>query len=208
MDLHKYLKSCDTPAFEKVLKGLRTSTDKISVSGLQDSSRAFFLSYLFTNNPDLYFIICPSQKQARELHMDMEGILGEKHALRMPEMDVSPYEWRTTHHLIQEQRFQVIDCLLQNSPAVITTSFKAICQLMVSPSRLKENIIEFNSGDSHDPEELIKKLFILGFEQVDMVENTGQFSRRGGILDVFPRTELESLFLKDNNKDCRQTLKT
>ncbi|MFH1761685.1 MAG: CarD family transcriptional regulator, partial [bacterium] len=186
MDVLTFLKSYNTPALTRVLEEVRSGLGNSYISGLSDSSLAFFIAGLSIKNPNIYFIITDNQKNARELHNDLEGILGEQSALFFPEMDLAPYEKRNMHPLVQEQRLLAISNIFSGSPKVITASFRSVCQLMVSPAHIRSNILELKTGDSLDLNMLTAKFLDMGYEEADMIENTGQISRRGGILDIFP----------------------
>ena len=65
------------------------------------------------------------------------------------------------------------------------TSLEAVLGYTIPPEVLSENVLKIKTGECYNPEELVEKLVLMGYTRDDTVEGCGQFSVRGGIIDIF-----------------------
>lgn len=72
----------------------------------------------------------------------------------------------------------------QKEPIIIVTTIEAVMQKMVAKDTLYQNVIDFEVGKTYLLDGIKEKLVGLGYERSDLIENKGQFSIRGGIVDV------------------------
>ena len=105
-----------------------------------------------------------------------------------PEREVLLYNVAAQSTEITEQRLQVIEALLLKQNVIVVASIQAVLALQCPPQVFKDNIFTLKVGDIAPLEQLSEKLVRMGYERVSAVEGKGQFSVRGGILDVFPLT--------------------
>lgn len=76
-----------------------------------------------------------------------------------------------------------------SNKSLVTASINSILTRVMSKDRFKENIIELTYGKTYDLNELRSNLIKLKYERVDAIEGVGQFSVRGGIIDIFSPSE-------------------
>ena len=72
----------------------------------------------------------------------------------------------------------------ENKTDIVITTVEALMQKMISKELLYKYVIQFKIGDTYDLETIKQNLILLGYERNDLVENKGQFSIRGGIVDI------------------------
>ena len=109
-----------------------------------------------------------------------------------PEPDTLPYESRGWDPSIALDRIRVLDLLVKDTRSkapVIVTSVPALALKTLSPQRYAELGFKVRAGGRIAPRELIERLMAAGYEHDAAVEVPGTYTRRGGIIDVYPPTE-------------------
>ena len=109
-----------------------------------------------------------------------------------PEPDTLPYESRGWDPSIALDRIRVLDLLVKDTRSkapVIVTSVPALALKTLSPQRYAELGFKVRAGGRLVPRELIERLMAAGYEHDAAVEVPGTYTRRGGIIDVYPPTE-------------------
>ena len=94
-------------------------------------------------------------------------------------------------HDYEGERLSVLSALAGISPedtrpSVVCTTAEAILQITISPDELSEKCIRISYDEPLDTDKLAEKLIAAGYTRVELVESTGQFAIRGGIVDVYP----------------------
>jgi transcription-repair coupling factor (superfamily II helicase) len=84
------------------------------------------------------------------------------------------------------ERLKIIKRILEPGKKIIVTSIESIAPVCIPLNLYKEYFFKFSIGDVVNYNDLSEKLLKSGYERVDLVRNKGQFSIRGGILDIFP----------------------
>jgi transcription-repair coupling factor (superfamily II helicase) len=128
-----------------------------------------------------------AQTLARDLHSLLQLASDEPRSIvHLPGMEVDPYRGLSPHPEIAAARAQALWQLVQDPPAVLVTSVRAAAVRLHAPQRLLSSCLELKIDDSYVPEELRRHLQQAGYVEDDPVTDTGEFSLRGGIVDVFP----------------------
>jgi transcription-repair coupling factor (superfamily II helicase) len=164
------------------------------VSGLEGSSLSALVAaqYLeLKENQTPVLVIMRDVKSAEILIEDLRSWLGEDEVLYFPGLDLKPYEWRSPFGQITEQRLQCYDQLLKGKRRVVVTTLSAFMFKLISPEFFRREILILEKKQEIDLEDMRETLIHMGFIEESIVEDMGQFSIRGGILDIYP-------FLIDN----------
>ena len=145
-----------------------------AICDLKDSSRA----------PALIIVASESERTKVASSLCHSGIK----ALEYKERELVFHNISASHDT-ERERLSVLAAVMRGEcDAVVTTPSAAL--LRTIPEELLMNLtISVECGDEISPEELVDRLVTLGFVRVDLVENAGQFSRRGGIIDVWPEAD-------------------
>ena len=106
--------------------------------------------------------------------------------IHLPGMEVDPYRGLSPHPEIAAARAGAIWQLLQDGPSVIVASVQAAAMRLHGPQRFRSYCLEIRKDQSYEPELLRGFLQEAGYTEDDPVTDPGEFSVRGGILDVFP----------------------
>ena len=164
----------------------------VELQGLSHSSKALILSLLHhkeinsKKEPFPIIIVCESFDIAEILFRDISYFLGKADVHFFPYWDVLPYDNFSPHKSLVAQRFKTLDALINNKVKVLITTPNAMMQRLLSRETFKQNIIYLNNKFQGSLINIQNQLVISGYNLVDVVEDQGEFSVHGLIVDIFP----------------------
>lgn len=169
---------------------------RLHLKGLAGSSVALVAASVFVKNDPLFLVILSDKEEAAYFFNDMENLLLEedipfhkKKVLFFPTTYRRPYEPEKTDNTNILSRTEVMKRLgTREGGTIVVTYPEALAEKVVSRSYLKKNTLRLSVKDSLSIDFVIDLLMEYNFERVDFVIEPGQFSLRGGIIDVFSFT--------------------
>ncbi|MCR5369360.1 MAG: transcription-repair coupling factor [Clostridium sp.] len=132
-------------------------------------------------------IVAGDAQSAKEMAEDYRCF--EKNILIYPARDLLFYSSDIHGNLITRRRIDVTRHLLEDRGGVVITTVDALMEYLLPPEHFLNHTLTIRSGEELDIRETARTLTRLGYEKTAQVDGTGQFSVRGGILDIFPLTE-------------------
>ena len=170
-----------------LIDNIHRGDDETDICGLQGSAKPFIASLLFRNVGKTILFITPSRKEALDAFSDLSFFLGEENVLLFPPWDIiHPDDTLSRQNENATGRSGVLSRLLSGKPAVVVAPLGAIMQ-KVAPASVFDSYTETISiGDDRDRDRLAEKLIEGGYQKVPLVEEAGEFSLRGYIVDIFP----------------------
>ncbi|WP_420603133.1 transcription-repair coupling factor [Flagellimonas sp.] len=168
------------------LRDAITHSEKINVKGLTGSSLSFTISSLF-KSAELPFLVLLNDKEEAAYYLnDLEQLIGEKEVLFYPGSYRRPYQIEETDNANVLLRAEVLNRInSRKKPAVIVTYPDALFEKVVTRKELDKNTLKIKLEDTLSLDFLNEVLFEYQFNRVDFVTEPGEFSVRGGIVDVF-----------------------
>lgn len=158
----------------------------ISLKGLVGSSVSFAISESFKGADSPFLVLLQDKEEAAYILNDLEQLLGEKDVLFYPGSYRRPYEIEETDNANVLLRAEVLNRInSRKKPAVIVTYPDALFEKVVTRKELDKNTQKLQVGDTISLDFLNEVLFEYEFKRVDFVTEPGEFSVRGGIVDVF-----------------------
>jgi len=190
--LDRYLQSHDVSTLADLLK-YKTDNVKLKIDGLAGSSHALVASALFKTVARPFLIIVNDRESAAYLFNDIESFLEEKYLpyerrniFLYPSSYLKPYESTDTDSANVLLRSEVIKRLSSESTNFIVVTYpEALTERIVSKKVLLENTLVLNHKETTSIDFILELLIEYGFVRVDFVVEPGQFSLRGGIIDVY-----------------------
>ncbi|MFC0274269.1 transcription-repair coupling factor [Metabacillus herbersteinensis] len=184
--LQKYFYENDD--FKTIVSGIEEGLKEQLVSGLSGSARTVFTSSLFkeTNKPVL--IVTHNLFQAQKIYEDMLNLLGDSVYL-YPVNDLIASEIAIASPELMAQRIDVLNKLTTGKTAVVVAPVAALRRLLPPKSSWENNQFTIELGQDIELDMYIHRLVEIGYERTDMVRSPGEFSVRGGIIDIYPLTE-------------------
>src|SRR6266550_3183316 len=161
--------------------------ESVSITDATGGARAFAWSALVANAGRTVALVAPSEDRARRWRAELAGWLGEERVLAFPERETMPFEVSAPSGTAVHQRLLTLWRLAtaQGSVAVVT-SLRALLEHTIPPDELARRGRTLRAGDRLSWEETATWLFDLGYDPVTEVSEPGTFSRRGGIIDIYP----------------------
>jgi transcription-repair coupling factor (superfamily II helicase) len=172
--------------FSRLIHWAKEGPRDINAVGLKESSKAFILSLLALEPGLPLLLLTPRPTDAEAFSEALRFFTKpEKEILTFPPWETSPYDELPSHTEVVAQRMKALSHLGLGNGAAIVTSIQALMQRTMSPRTLQELTIGLNVGDEIDREEFVERLMRGGYARVPVVEEKGDFSVRGGIIDLF-----------------------
>lgn len=173
--------------FEEIQKKLNTKKPTcIGLYGCVDSQKLHMI-YGLAENFRTKLIVTYSEKRMRELYEDYRFY--DKEVYIYPAKDLIFFQADIHGNKLVTERIKVMRKVLEGAPVTIITSLDSLMAPQLPIQRLKESVISINKETLIDEKALAYKLVDLGYEKTYQVEIPGQFSIRGGIVDIFDLTE-------------------
>ena len=170
---------------EQAYKGL-CQGKTVSVSGCIDSEKINIMESLCSERRHK-LILTYSEQRVRDIVMDLG--LYERNVLVFPAKDLIFYQADIHGGKLVTDRMAVIRRILEGRAMTVVTTFDAIMTHMVPCDIYRDNVVDIASGSQVDEKKLATKLLNMGYERASQVDSPGQFSVRGGIIDIFDTTE-------------------
>jgi transcription-repair coupling factor (superfamily II helicase) len=160
---------------------------RIGLTGLAGSSKAYLLSHWREKVRGPLLVIVPHLRNAETLFEDLRFFMKESEipTFLFPQWETLPYDEIPPHPEIIRERVRVLFSLLQEKEAVIVSSIKALMQKVLAPDDLKESVFSLSVGEEIERDRLIHFLHEGGYTSARIVEERGDFSVRGAIIDLY-----------------------
>tara|TARA_B100000686_G_C16804740_1_gene989098 strand:- start:2847 stop:6200 length:3354 start_codon:yes stop_codon:yes gene_type:complete len=167
------------------LSSLIDKNQSLLVEGLVGSGINFRMANEFINSSKTFLFILSNSEEAAYSLNDLECLVGDKNALFFPASYRNKYNSEDIDSSNVLVRSHVLKCLLKKKPKIIVTYPEAIFEKIISINTLKSKTLTLKKGMNISLNYVNESLFKSGFERVDFVSSPGEFSLRGGIIDVF-----------------------
>ena len=171
--------------FQELTKQI-SKTGPIAISGLVDVEKLHVLAGIFNETKRPMVLVTYNEIQARKLYQDLKKLI--KQTYFFPKKEITSYDYVAQSKEIEYKRIDVLNKMYlakqQKEPIIIVTTIEAVMQKMIAKDTLYQNVIDFKVGKTYLLDGIKEKIVGLGYERSDLIENKGQFSIRGGIVDV------------------------
>ena len=172
--------------FEQIKEKSKTNKGILQVSGCMESQKSH-LMYGLSGIAPYRLILAEDEHRAREIYEDYRFY--DRKVYSYPAKDLLFFQADIHGNLLIRQRMKVIKALLEEKELTVVTSIDGCMDFLESLEKIKEQLIHYESDSTVDIEQLKNQLVALGYERVGQVEMPGQFSVRGGIVDIYCLTE-------------------
>ncbi len=181
------------PNQEKI--SIETLIDKISqrkqaieCTGLEESAKAYLISRVYQTHKGPIFLLAPSQKYAERLLEDLRFFAGndESGLLYFPPYNILPFKFLSYHSETAARRIRTLYQLIEGElPSIVVTTVEALLQKIIPRKEITDFAELVMVDEEIERDDLIEKMIFGGYEQTAIVEEPGDFSIRGGIMDIF-----------------------
>ena len=157
----------------------------VQLLGSAGSLNAFISYGISKNLPNHQFVVLPDKEEAAYFLNDLEALVGER-ALFYPSSYRKAYETEKTYNANIQLRAEVLNKISAKEQQYFVVSYpEALSEYVITEKNLQKNTLEIHLNDSLGIDFLVETLNSYHFERVDFVGDPGQFSVRGGIVDIY-----------------------
>ncbi|HEY5638559.1 MAG TPA: transcription-repair coupling factor [Dehalococcoidia bacterium] len=194
MDLSALLPTIgETAGLGRLREALRGDSGR-AVAGVSDAAKAAALAALVADEGRPVVVLTGRPARAEVLADELAAWLGpsgdgSERVLLFPERDALPYERLTPDRETVRDRLNAVVALAEERHCVIVASALALAQRTISPDDVAGSVLDLRPGQKLQMDALLRSLARLGYSMEPLVQDAGEASRRGGIVDVFPPNE-------------------
>jgi transcription-repair coupling factor (superfamily II helicase) len=167
--------------------------ERLRIEGLRGGARAMLIAEAYRAAPSPFVVLASGAAEAEALASDLALFLGEdrttpaleRRVQSLPAWDVPAFEPVSPPPAVVHDRMRALFHLIHGRDPIVVTTPEAVMQRLLPRSVVKEAMRYLVEGDEVDAEELAQHLIAWGYLRVPVVEDCGEFSIRGGLIDVF-----------------------
>ena len=178
------------PEFRRLLEQLRQGEGVPALTGITETARPYVIATLATALKQSMVVVVEDEVQANQMVESLKVFVEQPNdVFYLPDRDALPYERLISDALTTQQRMQALIALTSREHnALVVCSARVLTQTVLPPQELTASLYNLQPGQEVDLTLMLEHLYNLGYEPVAEVEEPGQFSHRGGIIDLFPPT--------------------
>jgi transcription-repair coupling factor (superfamily II helicase) len=175
-------------SYENLFEKLNTRERGIECIGFSGSEKAYLISKIYRQLKASILVIVSSAKEGERLMEDLVFFTGnpELPILFFPPYNILPFKFLAYHSETAGHRISVLYHLLETKvPSIVVTTVDALLQKIIPKQEINRYAELVIAGEEIDRDDLIAKLIAGGYTKTAIVEEPGDFSVRGGIVDIF-----------------------
>ncbi|WP_026693216.1 transcription-repair coupling factor [Peribacillus kribbensis] len=186
-DLHRtFAKNDDV---QSILTGIDEGLREQMVAGLSGSSRSMLIASVYSETHKPILVITHNLLQAQKLHDDLTSFLPDDEIFLYPANELIAAELSIASPELKGQRIEVLNHWSRKSSGIVIAPMAGVKKLLPPKEVWRNSQLTLKLGDDIDLDQTLLSLVAMGYERAEMVSAPGEFSLRGGILDVYPLTE-------------------
>lgn len=162
--------------------------NNVVLYGLTGSQKSLITALELVGKPKPLLYIVENSQRGKEVFDDLSYLLPMKKIYFFPALDLLPFEVLAQSRETQEKRLETLEGLALNQTDIVITTLEAMSKALISPKIFQSGLFSLEVGQNIQIEGLLKNLVNIGYQRVDLVEDRGQISLRGGILDIYSST--------------------
>lgn len=174
---------------QSIISGISNGMKEQLVAGLSGSARSMLVSVIneSTNRPVL--LVTHQLIQAQQLYDDLSEMADEDQVHLYPVNELIASEIATSSPELRSQRIEALSAWSENKSGILIAPIAALKRMLPQPHYWAKYQLKFTEGEEIDLESYLSSLVEMGYEHASMVTRPGEFSQRGGIIDIYPLTE-------------------
>jgi len=171
--------------YGSLLDSLNQNLRPVSVIGPSDSQKAHLVFSVCGHTGKKALYIAQNEIQARKIYEDFSFFLGDD-VLLFPSKEVIMHDIKAKSNQEVFARLNTLLNIHQKRFRLVVASAESVMHKLMPPDMYRRSLIHLTAGTVVNLTDLSQKLVELGYERADIVESTGQFAVRGGIVDIYP----------------------
>lgn len=172
------------PKMKQYKQDLQEKKSPITISGLSDVGKIRILGEHILHKKRPIIVVTYNEIQAKRMMEDLAYFMQKEEIGFFPKKEIVTYDYIAESKELPYERMELLNRIYEGSVKVVITTIEAIMQKMPEKTVLYQNVLSFNVGRNISLTEIKEKLIALGYERNELIEGRGQFSIRGGIVDI------------------------
>ena len=170
--------------FKDLINNIEHKISPIEISGLTDVGESSIIAGIneFTKKPVL--IITYNEIQARKIVDNIKYFVGDDKVKFFQKKEIVTYDYIAESKDLPYERIDILNKIYEEKNIIIVTTIEAVQQKLMAKDELYKNSLSFKIGQRCNLEDLKQKLVDLGYIRFDLIDARGEFSVRGGIIDI------------------------
>ena len=174
--------------YDNLVQALKSGKGPLQVTGTLDSQKVHLMYELGEASAFSWkLVVTYDDTRAKEIYDDLRSFTSR--VWLYPAKDLLFYSADIHGNLMARQRIAVLRRLMEDREGVVVTTMDGLMDHLLPLKYLREQSITVESGQVIDLDSWKERLVAMGYERMAQVDGMGQFSIRGGIVDIFPLTE-------------------
>ena len=163
----------------------RKNDEKISVEGIAPSSFPLIISSLYSHSPGQVLVITKNFQKMNEVYIDLSCYIDPQYLCTLPPWETLPYEFVSPSENLERERVATLYRIINGEPVVIVATVESLIRNIPERSFFIRKGIPLSVGEEYPFDDIISALLAYGYSREHRVESFGQFSVKGGIIDIF-----------------------
>ncbi len=178
----------DIAPLRALLEQINRGARRVNVRGLSGSARPFLIALLFARMEKTLLVVCPEEREAAAFAGDLALFLGEDKVIHYPSLDFLAVDMFALQKEEELARLEAL-AFMQINTGVVVISMAALMQKVMPFAEFNQYLQIIAIGDTINRDNFCAHLQSGGYKRASLVEERGEFSVRGNIIDLFPPTE-------------------
>ncbi|MGP7819511.1 transcription-repair coupling factor [Niallia sp. 01092] len=174
---------------QHLISGLEAGLHEQLISGLSGSSRTLFLTSVYEQTKKPLLVVTHNLLQAQKLYDDITNIMDDANVYLYPANELIAAEISIASPELKAQRIEALNHWIKESNGIMIAPVAGLRRMLPPPTLWKESQVLLKVGEEIELKKQLKLFVEMGYVRNDMVSAPGEFSVRGGIIDIYPLTE-------------------
>ncbi|MCQ6276722.1 transcription-repair coupling factor [Bacillus sp. V3B] len=172
-----------------VIAGVDEGLREQLVAGLSGSARTLFIASVYEKTKKQILIVTHNLLQAQKLFDDLVHVIGEEDVFLYPANELIGAEISVASPELKAQRIEVLNHLSTEKGSIVIVPIAGMRKFVPPPAVWKQYQLTFKVGDELSIDDQLLQFIEMGYVRTEMIDSPGEFSVRGGIIDIYPLTE-------------------
>ncbi|AZU59857.1 transcription-repair coupling factor [Neobacillus mesonae] len=163
------------------------------IAGLSGSARTVLTSALYEQMKRPILLVTHNLLQAQKLYDDLVNLVSEKEVYLFPANELIAAEMSIASPELKAQRIEALNYWSKQKQGILIVPIAGLKKILPPKPLWQKYQLSFKVGEDIDPDEILNTFITMGYTRQEMVSTPGEFSVRGGIIDIYPLTEANPL---------------
>ncbi|WP_335872101.1 transcription-repair coupling factor [Bacillus sp. 2205SS5-2] len=178
---------------QSIFEGIEEGLSQQLIAGLSGSSRGLLVASSFHKMKRSSIVVTHNLLQAQKLYEDIVNLVGEEYTFLYPADELIAAEMSVASPELRGQRIDTLNQLIQGNKGIYILPMAGLRKILPPTDLWAQYQLSFQVGEEIDLEDCLVQLVQMGYHRAGMITTPGEFSVRGGILDIYPLTLSEPI---------------